>query len=106
VSKLVEQRRIAPDTARALADGRVYTAEQALANRLVDQIGYMPDALALARKEAGVDEAKVVVYHRPRAYRATYYAGAETSVSAFEASVAQLAALAAAGPRFLYLWSP
>ena len=52
------------------------------------------------------DEAKVVVYHRPRAYRATYYAGAEASASALEASVAQLAALAVAGPRFLYLWSP
>jgi protease-4 len=106
VAKLMDQRRIAPDTARALADGRVYTAEQALANRLVDQIGYMPDALALARKEAGLEEAKVVVYHRPRAYRATYYAGAETSASPLEASLSQLAALAAAGPRFLYLWSP
>jgi protease-4 len=106
VAKVTEQRRLAPETARALADGRVYTAEQALANRLVDQIGYMPDALAVARKEAGLEEAKVVVYHRPRAYRATYYAGAEASASALESSVTQLAALAGVGPRFLYLWSP
>jgi protease-4 len=106
VSKLIDRRRLPADTARALADGRVYTAEQALQHKLVDRIGYMSDAVALARRAAGLDEARVIVYHRPREYRATYYAKSETPAGGLEASVSQFAALAAPGPRFLYLWWP
>jgi protease-4 len=106
VSKLIDRRRMPADTARALADGRVYTAHQALQHKLVDRIGYMSDAIALARSAAGLDEARVVVYHRPREYRATYYAKSEATAGGLDASVSQFAALAAPGPRFLYLWWP
>jgi ClpP class serine protease len=40
VGHLVEHRKIAPATAATLADGRIYTADQALAHHLIDQIGY------------------------------------------------------------------
>jgi protease-4 len=106
VAKVVDRRRLAADTARGLADGRVFTAEQALAHGLIDRLGYMPDALEVARQAAGVSEAKVVVYQRPRQYRATYYARAEGPGGGIEASVAQFLALAGPGPRFLYLWWP
>jgi protease IV len=105
VSHLVERRKIPAATAATLADGRIYTAEQALANRLIDQIGYMPDALEAARRAAGISEARVVVYKRPREYRATYYARADTDAGAF-AAVSQLTDLAASGPKFLYVWWP
>src|SRR5262245_18433689 len=105
--KLVAERRKLPrPTAARLADGRIYTAEQALQLKLIDAIGYLPDALARARSAAGVEEARIVVYKRPRQYRATYYAKAETSASAVEAALAPLATLGASGPRFLYLWWP
>ena len=106
VAKLAERRRLAPDAARALADGRIYTAEQARGLGLVDLVGYMPDALEAARRAAGVEEARVVVYHRPREYRATYYARADAQPGAVESALAQLATLAGAGPKFLYLWWP
>jgi protease-4 len=106
VAKVVERRRLSPETAARLADGRIYTAEQARRHGLVDRIGYMSDALALARQVAGLEEARVVVYRRPREYRATYYARSETSAGGLEASLAPLAALTAPGPRFLYLWWP
>jgi protease IV len=106
VSKVTERRRLAPDAAQRLADGRVYTADQALGARLIDQIGYMPEALGLARKAAGVEQARVVVYQRPREYRATYYARAETTSGSLETSLAQWATVAGPGPRFLYLWWP
>ena len=106
VSKVVERRGIAADSARALADGRIYTAQQALAHRLVDVIGYVPDAIDAARRAAGTSEAKVIVYKRPRQYRATYYAEARSEAAALE-GIAQFAAAAAgAGPKFLYLWAP
>jgi protease-4 len=107
LAKVVAHRKLSPETVRTLADGRVYTADQALAHKLIDQIGYMSDAVALAKRAAGVDEARVIVYHRPRQYRATYYALAEDASGAgLNASLSGMASLAASGPRFLYLWWP
>ena len=106
VAKLVASRRLPPATARAIADGRIYSAQQALALKLVDRIGYMPDALDAARQAAGVADARVVVYHRPREYRATYYAGAQAAGAGPEVQLVRLAAMLGAGPRFLYLWWP
>ncbi|MBI1848501.1 MAG: signal peptide peptidase SppA [Candidatus Rokubacteria bacterium] len=106
VAKVADRRRLPLEKAQALANGQVYTAPQALANGLIDRIGYMPDALEVARRAAGVREARVVVYHRPREYRATYYARAEASAGGLETTLAQFAALAGSGPRFFYLWWP
>jgi protease-4 len=105
VAKVVERRQISSAVAATLADGRIYTAEQALGHKLIDRIGYVPDALEVARHAAGLTEARVIVYKRPREYRATYYARSETDASVF-ASVAQLTGMAGAGPRLLYLWMP
>jgi protease-4 len=106
VSKVAERRKMPLETAQKLADGRVYTAEQALASRLVDRVGYLPDAIDVAKQAAGLDEAKVVIYRRPHQYRATYYAQAETPASGIETSLAGVATLSGLGPRFLYLWLP
>jgi len=104
VARVVERRKLAPATASGLADGRIYTAEQALAHHLVDRIGYVADAVDIARQAARLDEARVVIYKRPREYRATYYAKAEADAGF--STLAQLAGLTGAGPKFLYLWSP
>ena len=106
VAKVVDRRKLPEATARTLADGRVYTAEQALTNKLIDRIGYMPDAIDMARKAAGVDKAKVVVYHRPRQYRATYYAEAQQIEGGGLLTSGALGALTGPGPKFLYLWMP
>jgi len=106
VAKVIERRKLSPETAARLADGRIYTADQALSHRLVDAIAYMPDAIDIAKKAAGLEQAKLVVYHRPHQYRATYYAQAESAGSALEGSLSQLATLAGGGPKFLYLWWP
>jgi protease-4 len=105
VAKVVERRGIPAETARALADGRIYTAPQALGHRLVDTIGYVPDAIDAARRAAGAPDAKVIVYKRPRQYRATYYAEARSEAAALD-GIAHFAAAAGAGPKFLYLWAP
>jgi protease-4 len=47
-----------------LADGRVYTAQDALKAKLVDDIGYFQDALALTKTTAGLSDAKLVTYIR------------------------------------------
>src|SRR3954469_18553172 len=45
-------------------DGRVFTARQAQELHLIYQIGYLDNAVAAARKMAGVNYANVVFYHR------------------------------------------
>ncbi len=106
VALIAKTRRLPEDKVRELADGRIFTAEQARALGLVDQVGYLEDALAAARRAAPVSEARVVVYHRPREYRATVYATARAP-EPLDASLAPLSSLLLSpGPRFLYLWWP
>lgn len=93
-----------------LADGRVYTGDQALANGLVDSLGYMHDALAAAKKLSGATSVKAVIYGRPWGYRPNAYASANapaasvgTQVNMVNVSVPEL--LRFGQPQFLYLWS-
>ncbi|HZE21621.1 MAG TPA: signal peptide peptidase SppA [Desulfobaccales bacterium] len=75
----------------ALADGRIFTADEALNLGLVDQLGYLEDAIKLARTEADLAPgARVVIYHRPGSYKPTIYS--------------LMPELDMAGPQFLYLW--
>src|SRR5260370_12918399 len=74
VAKVVERRRLPEATARGLADGRIYTAPQALDKGLIDAIGYMPDALAAARSAIGGEEPYGIIYTRPPVCQATYSA--------------------------------
>lgn len=58
-----------------IADGRVYSAPQALDLKLIDSIGYLDDAIGEAKKEAGIKEARIITYSAPRAYRNNIYSG-------------------------------
>jgi len=49
---------------RDLANGKVYTAQQALDTGLIDQIGFFEDAVMKAKDLAGLAEARVVEYRR------------------------------------------
>ncbi len=105
VSLIAEGRRLSETEVRALADGRIYTAAQARDLRLVDRVGYLEEAVEAARKAAGLVEARVIMYHRPREYRATIYSAAVPERP--ELTLAHLGALLVGpGPRFLYLWWP
>jgi protease-4 len=106
VRLIVASRKIPEERVRAFADGRVYTAEQALALGLVDRIGYLDEVIASAKQAAGVDDARVVMYHRPKEYRATIYSAAP-AVPGVDTALGHLAGvLAGAGPRLMYLWWP
>ncbi|HLF47850.1 MAG TPA: signal peptide peptidase SppA, partial [Methylomirabilota bacterium] len=56
VKLIVESRKIPEARVRALADGRIYTGEQAKALGLVDRIGYLDEAVEAARQAAGLKE--------------------------------------------------
>jgi len=54
VSAVAKSRKMEDATVRKLADGRVFTGEEAKANGLVDELGTLQDAIAAAGKMAGI----------------------------------------------------
>lgn len=48
-----------------LATGQIYTADQALKNGLVDETGYLEDAVASLKKDLALAEVRVVTYEYP-----------------------------------------
>lgn len=86
-----------------LADGRLYTATQALDARLIDRVGYLDDVIAGIRKSMGVEKARVVTYYRPGSYKGSIYAGAGEKGGVME----MLGGMDAfSGASFMYLWQP
>lgn len=51
---------------RELADGRIYSGEQAMEIGLVDSLGNMDDAIDLVAKRAGIEGVPQVIYSRAR----------------------------------------
>jgi protease-4 len=65
VGKVAKSRDLTRERAHELARGRVWTGADAHAHGLVDELGGLEDALALARKRAGLaDDAPVRMYPR------------------------------------------
>ena len=63
VDIVVQGRNLSSETVRQIADGRLYTGRQALANGLVDAVGYENDAIAKAADLAGIDgEPRILEY--------------------------------------------
>ncbi|MCC6968534.1 MAG: signal peptide peptidase SppA [Nitrospira sp.] len=96
------------ETVKKLADGRIYSGEQAKASGLVDDIGYLDDAIDLAKKKAGLTEAKVVTYRRPGEYQNNVYSRlvAPAPSLASLANVDLLSVVRGGSPQFMYLWMP
>jgi protease-4 len=93
---------------RKLADGRVYTANQALKLGLIDRIATMREAIALCKKRSGARRIRLVAYHRPHGYRPNYYLQRPHTtpgdVNLLKLDLPAWPALSTA--RFMYLWSP
>jgi protease IV len=95
------------ETIKKLADGRIYTGDQAKAAGLVDDIGYLEDAVELAKKKAGLTEARVVTYRRPGEYKNNIYS--KILAPGPLASLGNLDLLSfvrGGAPQFMYLWMP
>jgi protease-4 len=93
---------------RELADGRVFTAEEALGHGLIDRVGYADEAIIWAKEMAGVTRARVVIYHRPMGYKPNVYGSQATAASGAGALLGvELPDFLASSPvQFLYLWQP
>ncbi len=50
---------------KELADGGIYSAKEALKQKLIDDVGYLDKAIEVVKSLAGIDEAQVVEYRKP-----------------------------------------
>jgi protease-4 len=114
---------LTPARVRELADGRVYTARQALEAGLVDGVAYLEEVIDRAEEAGGVSGSRVVTYSRSRGRARSMYATApplpETSAGWLDAAQpprssstqinllnVETGKLAARQPVFQYLWIP
>lgn len=104
---LVGERRPAmtPADLKAISDGRVVTAQQALDLHMVDGIGYLEDALDAAYKLADIGHADVIIYRHFPSYNANIYSAAAPEPDPLARGLGALLP-PLTGTAFLYLWTP
>jgi len=92
---------------RELADGRVWSAPQALELGFIDRIGTLREAIDETKVRIGVEKVRVVAYQRPSGYKPNIYADAPVPITQYNMMNITLPTdLATMEPEFLYLWSP
>jgi len=100
--------KLSADQIKKLADGRIYSGEQAKAAGLVDDIGYLDEAIELAKKQAGLTDARIVTYRRHGEYQNNIYSrlfGTGSGLGSL-ASMDLLSIVRGGSPQFMYLWMP
>ena len=96
---------------RTLADGRIYSADIAKDQGLVDAIGYLEEAIDLAKKEAKLDEAQVITYTRGAGSHHNIYSQydpPQVGPLGFPKVDANslFSVLSGGTPQMLYMWMP
>ena len=89
-----------------LADGRVYTASQALDLKLVDRMGYLDTTLERVKSSLNLEKASVIIYYRPGTYKGSIYSEAGGNTTVVNILPQDLEGLMPRGVQFMYLWAP
>jgi protease-4 len=88
-------------------DGRIFSGIQAFKLRLVDQLGYLNDAVQWAKNAVGMEKAKVVMYHRPGTYVDNIYSMSQGEAWSWVERLQGGELLPQRQtPQFMYLWIP
>jgi protease IV len=85
---------------RVLADGGIYGAKEAKEEKLIDEIGYLDEAIDLAKSLAGIDKAQVVQYRKPFSISDVFSYRKPNLLKFDRATLYELGT-----PQILYLWS-
>ncbi len=95
---------------KPLADGRIFTAPEALEARLIDGVAYLEESVESLKAAQNLDRARVVAYVRPRTYKGSIYSQypempiGSPSINLISINAEELPLLS--GLRFMYLWNP
>lgn len=86
---------------KEVADGGIYSAKEAKKQKLIDDIGYLDDAIELVKKLANIDKAQVVEYRRP--FSLAGFLTLQNKKNILQFDRAMLYELST--PQLLYLWT-
>jgi protease-4 len=97
---------------KALADGRILTAGEALEAKLIDQVSYLDEAIESMKKELHIEQARVITYARPQTFKSNIYSeyspmplvGWSPVINPISLDPKALGAFS--GVHFMYLWNP
>jgi protease IV len=103
VQIIAEGRGLAEKEVRALADGKLYTAAQAVGHGLADAEGYYEDALKTAVRLGEAKGARIIRYADPFPWQSLLQARAEWTPEAVRGLIEELAAESET-PRFEARW--
>jgi protease-4 len=98
-------RHMPEEQVRVLADGRVYTGMDACNLGLVDEVGYLEDAINCAKQLACVNDAAVVAYDRGAGYRGSIHSGLFNIPSTINVRLDVPILSTGHSATFMYLWS-
>lgn len=103
VATVAEGRHKSPKEISPLADGRIFTGQEAYEHELVDALGYLDDAVNKAKELAGLTDARVIKYHKiPGLLESSFRIEAsQNNLDRLQDLVFQQGA-----GRFMYLWMP
>jgi protease-4 len=90
------------DEVAALADGRPYTAQQALSSGLTDAVSYLHETIASMADELDITDPSIIRYTRPGGHSGSIYSIMDTSISMVNIDIGTFRELGA--PEFLYIW--
>jgi protease-4 len=91
---------LSSDQVRQLADGGIYGAREALEEKLIDEIGYLDEAIDMVKSMAGIDKAQVVEYRKPLSLTDFLSYRQQNLLKLDRATLYELGT-----PQILYLWS-
>jgi len=91
---------LTPEQVRYLADGSIYSAQEAVKEQLVDKIGYMDDAIEEVKTMAVIPEAEVIEYSKPFSMTSLFGYGSEGMLNISASKLYELST-----PKAMYLWS-
>jgi protease-4 len=96
---------LSKDELEPIADGRIYTAQQALELKLIDEIGYFDRALTTVKSLANIGDAKVITFtHYPKKKTNIYAKSLDNSTLIDTKDFKELFHSLKSG--FYYLWLP
>jgi protease-4 len=106
VQVVVNGRHLPEERVRELADGRIYTGLDAKKLGLVDEVGYLDDAIKTAMDMACIKDARIVAYDRCDGFRGSVYAGLPKIPNEINVKLDVPGLSNPANATFMYLWEP
>jgi protease-4 len=88
------------DDVKRLADGSIYVAQEARDANLIDQIGYLDEAIEMVKSLAKIEKAQVVEYHKPFSLIEFLSSRSQNVLKISRTTLYELST-----PEILYLWN-